>query len=220
MGNGWRPVEWPFEDESRTVALLEKIKWAMTHVTADSNETIKIRNPPRTKLDAIEILRAFSDEARYLSADPTAHDDDPTKPPPPFPPLPVCYGWTKVRRDELPRLDPPVREEMDERVDWRWAIIYEFVPGKPQDPAVGQCHLDFFYALGFALEAYKPDNWHGGRLIDLNDICSPFSGGWRKGAVRPRDAKKWFWSLDFGQDPVCTHRIAWYLSDKSSRRRC
>ncbi|KAK4195588.1 hypothetical protein QBC40DRAFT_343372 [Triangularia verruculosa] len=210
VGDGWREAEWPFEDGSRTVALLEKIRWAMADAAADSNTTIRIRDAPRRKADVIENLRAFSDEARHQSAEatPTAHD--PTRPPPPFPSLPVCYGWTTVRWDELPRLDPPVQDEADERVDWHWAIIYEFVPGetgKTQDPAVGQSHLDFFYALGFALEAYKPDNWHGGRLVDLNDICSPFSDGWQKAAVRPRDAKKWFSSLGFVQDSTCSHKI-------------
>lgn len=193
MGNGWRAVDWPFEDESRTVALLEKIKWAME---TDSTQTIKIRDKPRTRADAITILRAFSDEARQQSTEATtAAVHNPIQPSPPFPPLPACYGWTKVRRDELSRLRPLVWEEVDEQVDWHWAIIYEFVPGKPQDLAIGQSHLDFFYALGFALEAYRPDNWHGSRLIDLNDICSPFSDAWRRTAVRPRDANKWFRSL-------------------------
>ena len=94
------------------------------------------------------------------------------------------------------------------------AIIYEFVPGKPQDLAVCQSHLDFFHALGFALEAYKPDNWHGGRLIGLNDICSPLSDGWRRTAVHPRDANKCFWSLDFVRGSTCSHKIVLHPLDK------
>lgn len=63
--NWWRPVKWPFEDKSHTVTLLEKIKWAMKYVTGNPDQTIKIRNTPRTKTDTIKILRVFGDEAQY-----------------------------------------------------------------------------------------------------------------------------------------------------------
>jgi len=78
------------------------------------------------------------------------------------------------QRDALPELDLPVcGKKVDEDFDWHCAIVYEFVSRASQDIVVGQAHLDFFYAIGFALEPYKPDNWQGGRLINFNDLCSP-----------------------------------------------
>lgn len=156
----------------------------------DTEHPILIRTGPKSGKDAIDNLYAFSDEARQ-----SPHIPDGT-PPPPFPPLPVCYGWTTVKRHELPVLDPPIWKEVDGHLDWHWAVVYEVVPKANQDLAVGQIHLDFFYAVGFALEPYKPDNWHGGRLVDLNDICSAFSIGWRWRAVCSCKAEEFFWTLD------------------------
>lgn len=65
-------------------------------------------------------------------------------------------------------------------MDWHWAIVYEFVPGQPQDVDVGQKYMNFFYALGFAMEAYKPDSWRDGRLVDMNAVCSVFTKGWSR----------------------------------------
>jgi hypothetical protein len=64
-----------------------------------------------------------------------------------------------------------------------------------------QSDLDIFYAVRFVLQAYKPDIWHGGTLVDFNDICSEFSTGWRKTAVRSYEAETWFWTLD------CAHKL-------------
>ena len=212
-GTGSRAVEWAFEDECRTVALIEKIKYVMENVQ-DSSQPIAIKNGPSTAVDAVKNLYAFSDEGRRSSPKTTIPHNSiqPVR----FPPLPACYGWTIVRQDELPLLHPPVYEEVDERFDWHWAIIYEVVPKTAQNTEIGQSHLDFFYAMGFALEAYKPDNWHGGRLIDFNDICSPLSQGWCKTAVRARDAKVWFWTLDVVQAPV--RKIIRRTSKSSARR--
>ncbi|KAJ9155214.1 hypothetical protein NKR23_g2126 [Pleurostoma richardsiae] len=203
LGNGFRDVEWPFEDEALTVSIFEKIKCAMEDAKADPAQNIMITKMPASRAHAINNLRAFSDEARRSPAMAMGRQSIPL---PSFPPLPACYGWTKVARNELPLLDPPLLEEVDEGFDWHWAIIYEFVPKHAHDPEVGQRHLDFFYATGFALQPYWPDNWRGGRLVDFNDACSPFSKGWRKTAVRPRDAAKWFQTSDNVQAPA-THRI-------------
>lgn len=168
--------------------MLETIKCAIAK--EDPKHPILIRRGPKTYEDAVDNLYAFSDDARH-----SPHIED-GMPPPPFLPLPECYGWMRVKRHELPKLEPPIWEEVDEHVDWHWAIIYELVPRAKQDLAVGQSHLDFFYEVGLVLEAYKPDNWHGGRLLDYNDICSVFSRGWRRTAVRSYNAEKWSWTLD------------------------
>lgn len=126
---------------------------------------------------------------------------------PPVPALTECYGWTTVRRDAIPRVSPPVSDYVDADIDWHWALVYELVPGAPQDLAVGQAHLDFFYAMGFAMEAYKPDNWRGGRLVDFNDVSAPFSTGWRRSAIVSRDAGVWFWTLGFEDERRVERRI-------------
>ncbi|KAI1167420.1 hypothetical protein F5B18DRAFT_601738 [Nemania serpens] len=205
LGNGFRAVEWPFEDESRTLALIQKIKWVMSTIETNPDQSIKIQKGPKTFREAIRNLYSFSDEGRRSCQ--TSTSQRLTDLPPPFPPLPTCYGWMKIQQDQLPLLDRPVRHEVDGSLDWHWAIVFEFVPGAIQDPVVGQIHLDFFYAIGFALEAYKPDNWHGGRLIDCNDICSPFSIGWRATRVRQRNADEWFWTSDFVRGVIMRRRI-------------
>ncbi len=140
-GEGFRAIEWPFEDETRTVALLEKIKWAMAQAEADPEQTIVVRRDPKTYKDAIYNLHACSDEARRSLKTPDASRD--RIPPPPFPSLPTCHGWMRIKRDDLPRLDQPVWAEVDADLDWQWALVYDFVPGAKQDVAVAQTHLDF-----------------------------------------------------------------------------
>ncbi|KAH7019686.1 hypothetical protein EDB80DRAFT_759811 [Ilyonectria destructans] len=144
-GPGPMVLDWPFEDESITAALLQMMQCTMadddTKAANGANRTITIKNEPKTAAEAKENLCIVDD------------------------------------------------------VDWHWAIIYEFVPGKDQDTDIGQRHLSFFHSVGFALGPYKCDNWHGGRLIDLNDIRTPYGIGWMKSSVRHRDAKTWFSTL-------------------------
>jgi len=183
------------------VALLEKVKWVMQDARAHPDRPIGGLRAPKTKIDALSNLGAFCDEVR----------DDPGRDPPipdserlalpPFPPLPACHGWTSVAHADVPALRPPMPEDLDAGADRSWALVYEYVPGSPQDRAVGQAHLDLFYALGFAMEEYKPDNWRGGRLVDHNDVCSPFTRGWTRYGVYRRDAEKWFWTLEFKKPP-------------------
>lgn len=179
------------------------MKWVVSS-EADPDQFVKIKKGPKTYNDALRNLYAFSDEGRQSLRMRSRRDVTDL---PPFPPLPACYGWMQVQRDQLPQLNPPVYKEVDGSLDWHWAIVFEFVPGIRQDLVIGQAHLDFFYAVGFALEAYKPDNWHGGRLIDLNDICSPLSRGWRATEVCERKADRWFWTLDFVREPTVHRRI-------------
>ena len=201
-GEGFIQDEWPLEDECH-VALLEKLKWLIT--TADVDRPLLILRRPKTPHDIAANLRGFSDEARD-SPLPTRLPDDPI-PMPPVPALTECYGWTTVRRDAIPRVSPLVSDYVDADVDWHWALAYELVPGAPQDLAVGQAHLDFFYAMGFAMEAYKPENWQGGRLVDFNDVSAPFSTGWGLSAVVLRDAGVWFWTLGFEDERRVERKI-------------
>ncbi|KAK5637586.1 hypothetical protein RRF57_013301 [Xylaria bambusicola] len=124
-------------------------------IETNLEQCVKIRKGPKTYKDAVRNLYSFSDESRRSSQPSTRQDlTDPL----PFPPLPTCYGWMQIQRDQLPLLDPPVWHEVDGSLGWHWAIVFELVPGAPQDLNIGQFHLEFFYAIGFALEAYKPDN--------------------------------------------------------------
>lgn len=58
------PVEWPFEKEYRTVALLEKIKSIMADIEADPGRPKPWLRRPKTARDVAANLRTFSDEAR------------------------------------------------------------------------------------------------------------------------------------------------------------
>ncbi|KAL7626477.1 hypothetical protein AAE478_003249 [Parahypoxylon ruwenzoriense] len=196
-----RQPEWPFEEECRTVALIEKMKWAMQYVETDPKQTIHLDRKPETRHDAFRLLLAFSDEQRHRSAE---HGSPGF--PLIFPSITACHGWMTVRRDKLPRLDPPVWKEIDEQLDWHWAIVYDFVPEEEQDIAVGQTHLDFFYATGLTLEAYKSDNWRAGRLVDFGDVCSPFTRGWTP-PFAPCDAKTWFSTPGSVRPAVSKHMI-------------
>lgn len=187
-------MSWPFKDECRTVALLEKMKWAMECANANSNETIRIKRGPQTVNDALHNIRAFSDEYRRLEESQASED---YTNPPPFPPLPRCYGWTKVSFSAIPlrRMRAFLEFHPDDKGDL-YAIIYEFVPPKEQDRSVAQVHLDFFYAVGFQVHPYKLDNWHGGRLIDQSDIWSVYQrAAWNGKYNQHKDAKVWMWTL-------------------------
>ena len=100
-------------------------------------ETILIRSGPKTRRDAVRNFLAFSDEGRRLkTASQNSRETEGKKsnkstnraPPPPFPTFPKCFGWIRVPRDVLPKIDPPVWKKVDEQFDCHWAIIYEFVP--------------------------------------------------------------------------------------------
>ncbi|KAG7287027.1 hypothetical protein NEMBOFW57_006527 [Staphylotrichum longicolle] len=202
-GKGYTQDEWPLEDESHNVALLEKLEYLINN--PDDERPLPILRRPKTLADVVANLRGFSDEVRDSPVIPPL-PEDPIRMPD-FPPLPACYGWTTVHRDEIPHLVPAASDHVDGELGWHWAIVYELVPGAPQDLAVGQAHLDFFYAMGFAMQGYNPDNWRGGRLIDMNDLSASFSTGWRRPSIIPRDAKEWFWTLDFENAPKQKRRL-------------
>ncbi|KAK3936886.1 hypothetical protein QBC46DRAFT_366585 [Diplogelasinospora grovesii] len=182
---GVKQPEWPFEEECRTVALIEKMKWAMQY-------PIHLDRKPETRHDAFKLLLAFGDERRHQS---TEQDNlDNKAPPPPFPPITACHGWMTVRRDDLPQIDPLVWKEIDEQLDWHWAITSRI------RIAAGQAHLDFFYATSSSLEAY------GGRLVDFADVCSPFTRGWAP-PFASRDARKWFSTLESAHPAIRKNTI-------------
>ncbi|RMZ82253.1 hypothetical protein DV738_g1778, partial [Chaetothyriales sp. CBS 135597] len=178
--------EWPFKEECRIVALLEKMKWAMHYVDQDPTQTICMNRKPENRRDALRNISAFSDEHRSKKRN---HSDAIS--PPPFPPITRCHGWLTVSRDKLPRFHFSLWREVDEHLDWHWAIVYDFIPAGEPDLAIGQAHLDFFYLAGFDLYPYKHDNWRGGRLVDFGDLRSPLSRYWSS-PVRHDDALVWF----------------------------
>ncbi|KAH7146194.1 hypothetical protein EDB81DRAFT_842429 [Dactylonectria macrodidyma] len=212
-------LDWPFEDECITAALLDQMKRAMADddakAAAGATRTIATVPGPRTVTEAIRNICAFSDEARQSPRTGAKHSH--WVYPPPFPPVPNCYGWTTIHRDQIPFINPPVRSVVDD-VDWHWAIVYELVPAGAQDISIGQLHLDFFYAVGLALGPYKCDNWHGGRLVDLNDIRTPYGIGWNRSLVRPRVANKWFLTLDCTQPYALAYKIV-EPSERARRRK-
>ena len=187
---------WSFEAESRKAAVLEKLKWAAADT--DTEHPILVKKEPRTPMDALKNLYAFSNEGRHS---PRASRPGRT-PPPPFPSLPECYGWIRVKRADIPEVQPAPEATVDEHLDWHWGIVYEFVPGAKQDLVVGQAHLDFFHAVGISMHFYKCDNWHGGRLVDMSDLYTVFCWNWHACKTKtccPREAEDYFRTLDFVQ---------------------
>jgi hypothetical protein len=92
-----------------------------------------------------------------------------------IPALTTCHGWMTVPAATLPSLGlDPISDV--------YAIIYDFIPPSPSSkigPAVVQAQLDFFYIIGFSIEALKADNWVGkGLLVDFCDILSPLNNFW------------------------------------------
>ncbi|KAI1174874.1 hypothetical protein F4777DRAFT_579612 [Nemania sp. FL0916] len=195
---------WPFEHESRNVALMEKIRWVMSNTGTNPNGSFKIREGPKTRYDALRNLYSFSDESRQSAQTSTRQGVTDA---PPFPPLPKCFGWMRIQRDQVPHVRPHVEGLVNDDVDWHWATIYEFVPGRTQDLVVGQAHLDFFYAMGFSVQPYKPNNWHGGRLVDCNDISTAVSGAWHPTFVHDFEAQEYFWTLKHTLDGAMPHSI-------------
>ncbi|PNY29359.1 hypothetical protein TCAP_00717 [Tolypocladium capitatum] len=63
----------------------------MAYAEADSGRTVTIRKRQRTAADAIEDLRASSDDSRASPETAAYHG---AIKPPPFRLLPICYWWT------------------------------------------------------------------------------------------------------------------------------
>ncbi|KAI1504588.1 hypothetical protein F5X99DRAFT_19540 [Biscogniauxia marginata] len=210
---GGTPIHftWPFKRESRTVALIQKIQWAMSEVEQDPKQTVAIKYRPRTRRHAQAMIKAFSEEERYVPRTSTPNSNGLA----PFPPFPTCHGWLKLEKSQLPRLHPPVRKKTDD-IGWHWAIVYEYVASTTQDPSIAQTFFDFFYAIGFGLEPFRADNWRGGRLVDMNDIRSPFCSAWRPEVVRHYKAAELFLAQDRAEAPTVRHQIIRRNSNSTS----
>lgn len=177
----------------------------MACVDEDTSQRILINHGPETIRGALMNIRAFSDESRCTESqvNPGAVEDSTLSPPPPFPPLPRCYGWTKLTADEIKLLPSWLSRDLHpDELGNVFGIVYEYIPPEMQDLDIGQIHLDFFHAVGFVVHPYKPDNWHGGRLVDISDVWSVFSRDWDGGFMRKRDAKEWFWTRDYRKNAM------------------
>ncbi len=162
---------------------------------SDNGRKVRIKYGPTSAEEARANLCAFSDEACQA-----AQQDESRVLPPEFPRVPKCFGWMKIREKEIPRVNPPVEKATDSELGWRWALVYEYVPQTDQDITTIQQHLDFFFAVGFDMAPWNPYNWHGGRLVDMNDVCSAFNKNWKQRRVCKRDARHWFRVLDLPRD--------------------
>jgi hypothetical protein len=172
----------------------------MSSVDSGTKERILIDHGPQTVQGALMNIRAFSDEFRQRESQINRDADEGLnlRPPPPFPALPICYGWTKLSLDEIKLLPSWLSRDLHpDGSGCVFGIIYEYIPAQMQDLDIGQVHLDFFYAVGFIVHPYRPDDWHGGRLIDISDVWSVFGRSWDGRDVVRRDAKEWFWTRDY-----------------------
>lgn len=146
----------------------------------ETSRPIYLRSTISTRHEAAQNLSAFSTESRgeniFQGLCETVALSS-------IPALTTCHGWMKVPAATLPSSLAP-----DPILDV-YAIIYDFVPPLPLsskiDTAVVQAQLDFFYIIGFSIEALKADNWVGkGLLVDFCDILSPLNNFWYPSAVR------------------------------------
>jgi hypothetical protein len=167
--------------------MLDKIKWVLDHTEAP----ISVNANPKTVEDAVDNLRAFSDEGR---ASPQTFEDAAQITT--FPPITRCYGWLRIDSNKLPRRFHKYRQLQRPRgyreVGVHYAMVYEYVPNTGEhDADVIQAHFDFFYLAGFAVHELKHDNWLQGKLVDFCDLASlvdPFAlSRWRR-----RDARVCF----------------------------
>jgi hypothetical protein len=60
------------------------------------------------------------------------------------------------------------RNEVDNSLDWCWAVVYGIVPGATEDLVIAWAHLDFFYAIMVYLKSHTSPTV--GTEEDLNDI--------------------------------------------------
>ncbi|KAI1495738.1 hypothetical protein F5X99DRAFT_108007 [Biscogniauxia marginata] len=167
-------TEFPFKTESRTVDLIQKIESAMSEVQQNPQQTIAIMRGPKTREMVKKNLMAFSKEARDSSQVPASELEGP---PPPVPPFPRCHGWLRIDNSLLP-FKHLLRQKPD-KVGWSWAIVYEYVPSAVPDIVLAQKFFDFSYDIGLVM-TFKADNWHGGRLVDMNDIKMPTTSSWQE----------------------------------------
>jgi hypothetical protein len=159
--------------ESKNVAIIEKIRWAVEH----SERPIQVSNFPENKNTMVKNLWCFSEEGRqrnhhFKDAVSMVSGSDITR----------CYGWLKLDRKDLPRnflyilaRGNPYFYDYTKHSDYYYALVYEYVPMTEEiDLNVTNSNLIFFQRSGFDLNIKKPDNWRQGKLVDLGDITSPF----------------------------------------------
>ncbi|KAI1497588.1 hypothetical protein F5X99DRAFT_396302 [Biscogniauxia marginata] len=179
----------PFKTESQVVDLNQKIAWAMSEVKKTPGQNIQIRRGPKTRDHAKANVLAFSQES-WESLNVSANESTKLSPAPPFP---RCYGWAKIDNSQLPKVHPPMPQG-PKLVGWSWVIVYEYVPAAAPDITIAQTFFDYFYDIGFIV-AFRPENWRGGKLVDINDIVSPLVRNWFPEGVCSRNATKLDWTI-------------------------
>ncbi|RSL75127.1 hypothetical protein BHE90_017040 [Fusarium euwallaceae] len=200
--NRGKPFVFPFQDEARHVAIIEKIRWAVQH----SENPIMVHPSPKSSELKLENLYCFSEEGQrsppeFESSTPMCSADYINR----------CHGWLKLDKKNWPKnyhqCEWRGRPYSPEEADYRWAIVYDYVSSKVKehDLNVTQANIDFFYLTGFEFAYCKPDNWRQGKLVDFGDLYSPF-----KRVVQVTPPRRWSAETWFKDKPV--KPLTWWTS--------
>ncbi|KPM34267.1 hypothetical protein AK830_g12308 [Neonectria ditissima] len=162
---------WAFERECLNCALLEMID-ASLHRARTTKRPIYLFPKPKTRMQALRNLFAFSDEAGEKGSPPDHFE--------PFAPdvrVNDCFGWTELSGSTINAALSKARVPMDiDNGERYFAIVYAFVPKGRLEGGAILSQLDFFHIAGFYSVPFNLTNWLGtGVLVDFSDIVSPFA---------------------------------------------
>jgi hypothetical protein len=165
-------VIWPFERECVNGAILDLVSARLRRAKLETAPPVYLLLSPKTKEDAMDNLKAFSDEGLV----------DAGHPPPraglqrfsPDPDLKDCLGWAELDGDYVRAAGKRAGYGIAESNATFLCIVYGFVEGHSLDARRILDNTAFFHTLGFHLEPFNPGNWWGrGVLVDYGDIVPP-----------------------------------------------
>ncbi|KAM7191180.1 hypothetical protein V8F33_009051 [Rhypophila sp. PSN 637] len=186
---------WAFQRECQNAALFEMITSAV-HAASDQNDAVYLHPTPSTQDDAIQNLRAFSDEGRqdgqFRNLPEAVQVTAKT-----MPRLRRCYGWTTVNPTDITRAitrglprrlhASDVLRTISPGTGDRNAIVYEYIPDHKTGQPATQEAMDFLWRAGFQLTfPTRLQDWRDGVLLDLSAIRCPWHPGYvGMGMTRP-----------------------------------
>jgi len=163
---------WPIMREARSVALLEKVLWALEH----NSDSFIVNEYPKSKSEMLQNLQQFSED--YQNKNQTQTFEEPVEMSSGAS-INRCYGWMRIRKDQLPQdfgiTLKYAKPYFYKNTDYYYALVYEYVsPARDQeiDLSITETNLQFFRRAGFTIPR-KWDNWLQGRLVDFGDLTSP-----------------------------------------------
>ena len=157
-------------------AILDLVSARLRRAKLETAPPVCLLPNPKTKEDAMDNLKAFSDEGLVV--------DDTDHPPPrvglqpfspdPDPDLKDCLGWAELDGDYVRAAGKRAGYGIAENNATFFCIVYGFVEDRSLEVRRILDNTAFFYTVGFHLEPFNPANWWGrGVLVDYGDIVPP-----------------------------------------------